>query len=271
MSTRTTNYNFIIGEGSDVVNPLTQIFPNFTSLDDILRDIADTGITTATELVTGTVHALTRTDANVSVFRFQATGNFTAGETFTVDGAQVTALDVSGETLRTGAYIIGSMVLCELRDTLLTVYTSGSTDAATLEGHQASYFATNDDLETVDDKADANKDLIDDLTENKQNKAWTRIGMVTGSANSLVIPPNATEIQYVASNPYYAWEGSMPIKKHNLMNNHVGIVVGGTIQNNQGIAIVQYYESNINSLYISSAVQDGSNNTSNATLEAWYR
>ena len=135
MSTRTTNYNLIIGEGSDVVNPLTQIFPNFTSLDDILRNIADSGITTATELVTGTVHALTRTDTHVSVFRFQATSNYTSGETFTVDGVQVTALDVSGEALRTGAYIVGSMVLCELRDTLLTVYTSGGTDARTLEGH----------------------------------------------------------------------------------------------------------------------------------------
>ena len=164
MSTRTTNYNLIIGEGSDVVNPLTQIFPNFTSLDDILRNIADSGITTATELVTGTVHALTRTDTHVSVFRFQATSNYTSGETFTVDGVQVTALDVSGEALRTGAYIVGSMVLCELRDTLLTVYTSGGTDARTLEGHPASYFATNSALNTVDDKADANKLLIDGLT-----------------------------------------------------------------------------------------------------------
>ncbi len=166
MSTRTTNYDLIICEGTDVVNPLTQIFPNFTSLDDILRAIANTGITTATELVTGTVHALTRSDANVSVFRFQATSNFTAGETFTVDGAQVTALDVSGETLRTGAYIIGSMVLCELRDTLLTVYVSGSSDAETLEGHAANYFATATGLATVDGKANANKLLIDGLTEN---------------------------------------------------------------------------------------------------------
>ena len=165
MSTRTDNYNLIICDGSDVVNPLTQIFPNFTSLDDILRNIANTGITTATELLTGTVHALTRSDANVSVFRFQATSNFTGGETFTVDGAQVTALDVAGETLKTGAYIIGSMVLCELRDTLLTFYVSGGSDADTLEGHPASYFATNAALDTVDDKADANKDLIDGLTD----------------------------------------------------------------------------------------------------------
>lgn len=105
----------------------------------------------------------------------------------------------------------------------------------------------------------------------KQDKAWTRIGKVTGSANSIVIPPNAVEIQYIARNPYYSWEGTMPVKKHNMLNNHVGIVVNGTIQNTQGIAIIQFYEGNINSLYISSAVQDGVNNTANATLEVWYR
>ena len=165
MSTRTDNYNLIICDGTDVVNPLTQIFPNFSDLDDILRNIANTGITTATELVTGTVHALTRSDANVSVFRFQATSNFTSGETFTVDGAQVTALDVSGETLKTGAYIVGSMVLCELRDTLLTVYVSGGSDADTLEGHPASYFATATGLSTVDGKANANKILIDGIED----------------------------------------------------------------------------------------------------------
>lgn len=196
MSTRTTNYDFIIGEGSDVVNPLTQIFPNFTNLDSILRDIANTGITTATELVTGSVHALTRTDANVSVFRFQATSNFTSGETFTVDGAQVTALDVAGETLRTGAYIIGSMVLCELRDTLLTVYVSGATDAETLEGHDASYFATQTGLNTVDGKADANKVLIDGLTDDLSDVNTA----LTNFMASVALGSNVTKVMFHITN-----------------------------------------------------------------------
>lgn len=165
MSTLTPNYEFIIPEGSDLVNPLAQYNPIFTSIDTILRAIANTGITVATELKTGTVHALTRSDTNVPVFRFEATSDFTTGETFTVDGAQVTALTVDGSTLPNGAYEIGSMVLCELRDTRLTVYTSGGTDAQTLNGHPDTYFATQAGLTVVNDKADANKILIDGNTD----------------------------------------------------------------------------------------------------------
>lgn len=160
----TPNYNFIISNGSDIVNPLTQIFPNFTSLDSILKGVEDKTIGTATELKTGTVHALTRADQDAPMFRFQATSNFETNDTFTVDGLQVSALDVAGRALANGAFIIGSMVLCELRDNLLTVYVSGSGDADTLDGHDSSYFATATDLATVDGKADANKVLIDALT-----------------------------------------------------------------------------------------------------------
>lgn len=126
MSSQTPNYNFIVCTGNDLVNPLTQIFPNFTALDTILRNIANTGITTATEVKTGTVHALTRADTNVPMIRFQAVSRFDSGDTFTVDGVSVTATLPDGETLPDGGYIIGSMVLCELRDTQLTVYTSDS-------------------------------------------------------------------------------------------------------------------------------------------------
>lgn len=126
MSSLTPNYNFTVCTGSDLVNPLTQIFPNFTSLDTILRNIANSGITVATEIKTGTVHALTRVDPNVPMIRFQAVSRFDSGDTFTVDGVSVTATLPDGETLPDGGYIIGSMVLCELRDTQLTVYTSDS-------------------------------------------------------------------------------------------------------------------------------------------------
>lgn len=126
MSSQTPNYNFIVCTGNDLVNPLTQIFPNFTALDTILRNIANTGITTATEVKTGTVHALTRSDTAVPMIRFQAVSRFDVGDTFTVDGVSVTATLPDGETLPDGGYIIGSMVLCELRDTQLTVYTSDS-------------------------------------------------------------------------------------------------------------------------------------------------
>lgn len=159
---QTSNYGFNVPVGADIVNPLVQDFPNWESLDSILRNVANTGVVTATHTKTGTIHTLTFIDTTVPMIRFQATADFNTNDTFTVNGLSVSALTVSGEALPDGAFVIGSMVLCELRDNLLTVYASGS-DASTLEGHPASYFATASDLQTVDGKADANKALIDQL------------------------------------------------------------------------------------------------------------
>lgn len=151
MARRTTNYGWNISEGSDLVNPLTDIFPNFESLDTDLKGVSDSAIGTATELKTGTVHALTRDDTSRDVFKFTATTNFTAGDTFTVDGEQVSALTTSGEQLTTGCYIIGSEVIVAKKGTLLTFFISNViTDASTLEGHSASYFATASDLSDTD-------------------------------------------------------------------------------------------------------------------------
>ena len=151
MARTTTNYGWNISEGSDLVNPLTDIFPNFESLDTDLKGVSDSAIGTATELKTGTVHALTRDDTSRDVFKFTATSNFTAGDTFTVDAEQVSALTTSGEQLTTGCYIIGSEVLVAKKGTLLTFYISNViTDASTLEGHSASYFAAASDLADTD-------------------------------------------------------------------------------------------------------------------------
>lgn len=190
---QTTNYNFNVPVGSDVVNPLVQDFPNWTSLDSILRNIANTGITTATHTKSGTIHTLSFTDTTVPMIRFQATADFNTNDTFTVNGLSVSALTVAGESLPDGAFVIGSMVLCELRDNLLTVYSSGS-DASTLEGHPASYFATDSDLQTVDGKADANKILIDqlesDVSDLEKNNfgSWIDITSYTSLANPFVAP-----------------------------------------------------------------------------------
>ena len=45
----TPNYSFIIPTGSDAVNLLTQCYPNFTSLDSILKPIQESGVTPATD------------------------------------------------------------------------------------------------------------------------------------------------------------------------------------------------------------------------------
>ena len=144
---KSTNFNLNIVEGSDLVNPLIQDVPNYETIDEQMYKNECNSIGIATELKNGTVHALTRTIPNAPMFRFKATSNFTAGDTFTVDGIQASALTPSGETLASGCYVIGSEVLCVLRESLLTVYVSGGTvttaqDSEKLGGQLPEYYGT---------------------------------------------------------------------------------------------------------------------------------
>ena len=126
MATSTTNYGFTIAEGTDSVNLLTQLYPNFTSLDSILLPIQNNGTTPATHTKAGTVHQLVRTTTGCSVLRFVATGNYNAGDTFTVDGASVTATSCNGQSLPAGAFVINQSVMAILNGAVLTVLAGGS-------------------------------------------------------------------------------------------------------------------------------------------------
>lgn len=153
----TTNYGLKIYEGSDLFNPLTVENVNTSDLDTIVKGISNAAVGTATELLTGTVHALTRADTARNVFHFTATANFEAGETFEVDGVQVTAKTPDGQNLSTGAYVINSSVLCILDGTLLTVIVNPAKalDADKLDGHDSTYFATAGDLTVLDNQVGA--------------------------------------------------------------------------------------------------------------------
>lgn len=158
--TNTTNYDLILVEGSDKVNPLTQVNPNFETIDAEMKKNKDAGVSTATELLTGSIHGLQRANADASMFRFTATSNYTAGDTFTVDGIQVTALTPTGEALGNGAYIIGSEVLCCLKGTLLTMFLSGGTvttadNALKLGGQEPEYYGTAADVSQAQSTASA--------------------------------------------------------------------------------------------------------------------
>lgn len=123
----TPNYGFIIPTGSDAVNLLTQCYPNFTSLDGILKPIQESGVTVATDTKVGTVHQLVRTDSSCNMFRFIATGNYASGDTFTVDGASVTATAMDGTAIPAGAFVINQSVVCVLNNLVLTVLIAGKT------------------------------------------------------------------------------------------------------------------------------------------------
>jgi hypothetical protein len=149
----TDNVGLKLYECTDLFNPLVVENPNCETLDEVIKAISDQAVGSATELVTGTVHALTRglDDTDRDVFIFTATSNFTAGDTFTLDGQQVSALTVAGTQLSSNCYIIGSSVLVHKRDTLLTFYVSETTakDSEKLGGELPSYYATKTGLDAV--------------------------------------------------------------------------------------------------------------------------
>lgn len=158
----TTNYGLKLYEGTDLFNPLTVENVNTGDIDTAMKAISDHAVGTATELTTGTVHALTRSDTDRDVFAFVATSNFTAGDTFTLNGNQVSALTPDGQQLATGSYVIGSTVLCALHDTLITVYVNPAKakDADMLDGHDSSYYATDSDLDSVANNIQAISDKV---------------------------------------------------------------------------------------------------------------
>ena len=122
----TPNYGFNIPTGTDTVNLLTQCYPNFSALDGYLKTVADTGVTVATATKVGTVFQLVRTNSDLMVIRFVATGNYNAGDTFTVDGVAVTATAVDGTSLQSGSFVINQSVLAILNGSVLTVYAGGA-------------------------------------------------------------------------------------------------------------------------------------------------
>ena len=124
MSTNTTHFNLKKYEGSDKFNPLTFEAANMALIDDALWANKLAAITTATETKLGVNHNLAILTANTDVpmFRFTATADFDLGDTVTVNNTTVTALTPAGTALPDGAWVIGSEVLCCLRDTRLTVF-----------------------------------------------------------------------------------------------------------------------------------------------------
>ncbi len=122
----TSNYNLNLVEGTDLVNPPIQFNPNFQTIDAAMFANKEKTVGTASEVVTGTVHAIVRANQDADTFRFTATGAWTTGDTMTVDGTSVTVHLSDGTAPLTGAYVIGAEVLAVLNGTLVTLITSSA-------------------------------------------------------------------------------------------------------------------------------------------------
>lgn len=165
----TDNFDLKLYEGADIFNPLTVENDNMEKIDEqMAKNYAGT-VGLATELKNGTVHALTRVD-DTPVFRFVATSNYSSGDTFTVDGLQVSGLLADGRTLADGAYVINSNVLCCLTGTVLTFYvTAGNVELAAdsekLGGELPSFYGTASDVAQARSIAQAASVLSNQLND----------------------------------------------------------------------------------------------------------
>ena len=163
----TQNYDFLEYESGDYFNPLTVNNPNIESVDTNLKAVSDRAVGRATELVSQGVHAITVLDTDCKTIKWVATANFTAGETFTVNGIQCNAYLPSGEALGSNAYVSGAQVIASLNDdnSAMTVYVpqgavAVASDSERLGGELPSYYATKSYADGIKTTADSASNLI---------------------------------------------------------------------------------------------------------------
>lgn len=199
----TENFGLSQFDATDIFNPMTVNNENAQKIDAQMKLNKDASLGIATELVSQGVHALTRLSdyETCNFFKFTATSNYEAGETFVVDGVQVQAKTVAGSNLASGAYIIGSTVLCELRDALLTIFVPGAQtadDSLALNGHPDTYFGTAEDVAAAQATATAAGNLADqnraDIVQIKSNLTdkWT-FNKLTSTDNNVTVPSGVKE------------------------------------------------------------------------------
>lgn len=196
---QSTNYNFNLPEGTDLVNLLTQLIPNWSDLDTILKGVENQAFTNCTEVTSLGVHAISRTNADGKILKWVATSNFTAGETFTVDGNVVAASTPAGATLATGAYVTGAVIIAALNsdESAMTIFVSGTnvaSDSERLGGELPSYYATDSDMDTA-------QQAITDLDNLMGTTSISAIGdgTVTGAISSIKSALDKGSVTYTVS------------------------------------------------------------------------
>ena len=161
----TTNYELLQYEGSDEFSPLAVDVPNLETIDTVMKQNSNKSVPEASHVLSGTVHAILRDDADAAMFRFVATADFTFGDSFTIDGIAYTAKLSSGEQLQTGAFVTGANVLCCVEGAEFTLFVASvgtAPDSDRLGGELPSYYATQSDMTQAQlDIADNASDIND--------------------------------------------------------------------------------------------------------------
>lgn len=172
----TSNYNFLLPEGTDVVNPLVDVNPNFSTLDTIIKGVSDHAVDRAACTKTGTTHSVVRSNTSANVFEFTATGDWDTGDSMVVDGTPVSVFLPDGTAPLTGAYIINTEVLCIINGTRVTLLTGAQT-VTSLDASDVVYDNTTSGLTATNAQ-----DAIDELDASVDTLAST----VSGLAHRIV-------------------------------------------------------------------------------------
>lgn len=123
----TTNFNLPYPEGNEIYNPLITEPVAMPIIDGQMRDNQLAGIQEASHVKQGSNHALTLAVAGSTRFVFIASDDFVTGDTFTVDGQDVTVRVPNGEAPKTDCFKINSAVVCVLDSGILTLLTYNKT------------------------------------------------------------------------------------------------------------------------------------------------
>lgn len=152
----TTNYNLNLPEGTDVVNPLVDYNPNFSTIDNVMKANANRTVGRATCIKSGTTHVVTRSNPDSPIINFTATGDWNEGDTMTIDSTIVSVFLPDGSAALDGAYLINTEVFGILNGTRFTLF-SNITDL--------SAYATTTDLNDVRNIANSKIDAGTDVSE----------------------------------------------------------------------------------------------------------
>lgn len=174
--TYTTNYNLMLVEGTDVVNPLTQLNPNISDIDSQMKSNADATVARATCTKTGTNHAVTTANSDAAMQRFTATGNWETGDTMTIDGVSVSVYLPDGTAPQTGCFVINSEVIIAINGSRVTLYAA---PALSQSASDISYDNTLSGLSASDVQ-----DALDELA--LMPKGMYALGIVTTDAGCTV-------------------------------------------------------------------------------------
>lgn len=123
---QTSNYNLNLPEGTDVVNPLVDYNPNFSTIDSAMKANADRTVGRATCIKSGTTHVVTRSNTGSNIINFTATGDWNTGDTMTIDSTIVSVFLPDGSAALDGAYVINTEVFGILNGTRFTLYSNQS-------------------------------------------------------------------------------------------------------------------------------------------------